>query len=377
MRILIGGDICPIGANTNHFRNGDANALFQDLLGEFRAADLVVANLECPFIERSTPIVKTGPAFGASPDCIRGIKEAGIGVLCLANNHVLDHGAPGLKTTMDTCAGAGIATVGSGENLGLARRPLIQTVCGRRIGIIAMAEHEFSIAQPDAPGANPLDIIEFVQTMEGLRGQTDYILVLLHAGPEFLTVPSPNLRRTCRFLVERGANAVVVQHPHSLGGYEAYLGGHIVYGQGALVMDEYIYRKSREFHEGFLVGLTIEADGTSRMDLIPFVQSDPPPGARLMAKAPAEALLAALAAKSAAIQDDAYLAREWKRYCVEQTHEYLSVLLAHNRFVRRANRRGPLASLLYNRKRMLGTRNVIQCETHREILGTIFEEFYR
>ena len=54
-------------------------------------------------------------------------------------------------------------------------------------------------------------------------------------------LPSPRLKDTCHFLIEMGANAVVVQHPHSFGGYESYRGGHIVYGQGALVMDEALY----------------------------------------------------------------------------------------------------------------------------------------
>jgi poly-gamma-glutamate synthesis protein (capsule biosynthesis protein) len=313
--------------------------------------------------------------FGAEPACINGIKKAGVSVLCLANNHILDHGGQGLLTTISACERAGIETVGGGPNLASARQPLIKSLRGKRIGIVAMAEHEFSIAGSATPGANPIDLIEYVRTMADLRGQVDYAIVLLHGGPEFLTVPSPNLRKTCRFLIEMGANAVIVQHPHSLGGYESYLNGHIVYGQGALVMDEELYSKRVEFHEGLLVGLTIEEDGPSTMDLIPFVQSSPALGAHLMDEAKARMLLTALEAKSSAILDDDYLAREWKRYCVEQTHGYLSVVLAHNRIVRRVNRQGLLGGLLYSRKRLLGTQNVIRCETHREILDTIFEEF--
>lgn len=375
VRILIGGDLCPIGDNKAFFKAGDAETLFHDLLPGLRDGDLVIANLECPLIERPTPIAKTGPIFGAEPACINGIKEAGIGVLCLANNHILDHGGQGLMTTLSACERAGIATVGGGANLALARRPLIKTVRGRRIGIIAMAEHEFSIAGNDTPGANPVDIVEYVRTMADLRGRVDYTVVLFHGGPEFMTVPSPNLRKTCRFLIEMGANAVVVQHPHSLGGYECYLNGHIVYGQGALVMDEEIYSTRGEFHEGVLVGLTIEEDGSSTMDLIPIVQSDPAPGAYLMTPPRANSLLAALEAKSSAILDDDYLTREWKQYCIERMHGYLSVLMAHNRIVSRVNRHGLLGGLLYRRKRLLGTQNVIRCETHREILETIFEEF--
>ena len=372
--ILIGGDICPIGRNAAHFRGGDAEGLFHDLLQDFNDADIVIANLECPLVERHAPIAKTGPVFGEDPACIKGIAAAGIDVLSLANNHILDHGAQGLESTLSACANAGVATVGAGMNRAAARQVLVRQAGKVRVGILAMAEHEFSIATADSPGANPLDVIDFVRNVAAARGTFDYLIVLLHGGLEFLAAPSPRLMDTCRFLVEMGANAVVVQHQHSFGGYETYRGGHIVYGQGALVMDEAIYRDVRSFHEGFLVALTVADDGASTMTLLPLVQSDPAPGARRMAPERAEPFLRDLATRATAILDDGYVSREWKRLCAEEAHAYLSVLLGHNRFLRAANRRGYLARLLYNRRRLLGTRNVVLCETHREALETIFKE---
>ena len=372
--ILIGGDICPIGDNSTYFRRGDADSLFHDLLPEFQRASLVIANLECPLIAAPTPISKMGPVFGEDAACINGIRAAGIDVLALANNHILDHGAQGLENTLAVCANAGIATVGAGANLAAARQILVRTVDGIRVGILAMAEHEFSIGSADAPGANPLDLVDYVRNVAANRDSFDYLIVLLHGGAEFLTAPSPRLKQTCHFLIEMGANAVIVQHPHSFGGYESYRGGHIVYGQGALVMDEAIYRDLQSFHEGILIRLAIAPDGASSMEILPFVQSDPPPGARQMDAQRARALRATLAAKSQAILDDEFVAAEWRRFCQERKHGYLSVLLSHNRVVRRANRDGWLARLLYRKRRLLGTRNVICCETHREALETIFTE---
>ena len=45
-----------------------------------------------------------------------------------------------------------------------------------------------------------------------------------------------------------------------------------------------------------------------------------------------------------------------------------------NRLLRRLNRNGRLSKLLYDSQRLLGTRNVVCCETHREALETIFDE---
>jgi Bacterial capsule synthesis protein PGA_cap len=118
--ILVGADPCPIEGNQPYFVRGDAESLFHDLLPEIRSADLAIANLEGPLIDSPSPIPKTGPIFGEPSGCIAGIRNAGFHALCLANNHILDHGARGLENTLRVCAGAGIATVGAGQDLASA-----------------------------------------------------------------------------------------------------------------------------------------------------------------------------------------------------------------------------------------------------------------
>lgn len=371
--ILIGADICPIEGNRRCFEAGDAKTLFNDLLPEVQQADLVIANLECPFIEKPAPILKTGPTFGESAACINGIKEAGIDVLCLANNHILDHGAAGLKNTLKVCAQAGICTVGAGENLQAARQVFIQEIQGVRVGLIAVAEQEFSIAGANSAGANPLDLIEFVRTIRGEGGKFDYLIVLLHGSAEF-HVPTPRIQKTCRFMIEMGANAVIVQHPHLLGGCEQYQGGHIVYGQGALIMDEGIYRKRKSFHEGFLVKLSICATAASKMEIIPFSQSDPVPGARMMHGPREQQFRRTLELRSTALKDEAAMEAEWLDFCQQNKHTYLSALLGHNRLFAKLNQGGLLERLLYGRMALLRAKNAVSCETHREAIETILNQ---
>jgi len=369
--VIIGADICPIEGNSAFFQSGDARSIFNNLLPEFKAADLTVANLECPLIEKPTPISKTGPTFGEPGSSINGIKNAGIDVLCLANNHIMDHGPSGLKNTMEVCARAGIDTVGAGENLDAARQILVRKIGNLRIGILAVAEREFSIATKTSSGANPIDLIDFVRNVNAQKANFDYLIVLFHGAHEF-HVPSPRIQETCRFMIEMGANAVIVQHPHALGGYEEYQGGHIVYGQGALVMDEAIYRDMESFHEGFLVKLQIADDATSKMEIIPFVQSSPAPGARKMPNDREQQFRRALAKRSEAIKDDAFVEDQWLKFCEQRKHGYLSALLGHNRIIRKLNRNGILTRLLHGKRPLLGSRNIVSCETHREVIETIF-----
>lgn len=375
MRILIGGDLCPIGANRPYFAQGDAEALFQDLLPLFRKSDLVVANLECPFIERASPIRKTGPVFDAPGSCISALKGAGIGLLCLANNHVMDHGAAGLRYTREVCCRADIATVGAGENLQEAGQPFVWERNGLRVAILAVTEREFSIAGEDQPGANPVDLIEITRMVRAQAATWDHWIVLYHGAAEFQPV-TPRVQQFCRFLIELGASAVVVQHPHKLGGWERYLHGFIVYGQGALVMDEAIYRNREGFHEGFLVRLELEPSHSVRMSCIPFRQSKPPPGARRLTPEETVTWQRAMELRNAQVSDPRFVQAEWLQFCEAARHDALSTILGHGRWLSRLNRTGWIERFLVGEKRLRGVRNMVLCETHREMLQTVFDRWW-
>src|ERR1043166_6056177 len=123
--IIIGGDLCPANRNAEYFCKGGAHGLFSDLLDELTAADLSVANLECPLIEQPNPIPKTGPVLEGPASAIQGLLQSHFQCLGLANNHILDHGAPGLESTLRACAAAGIQTFGAGRNLREASQMLV------------------------------------------------------------------------------------------------------------------------------------------------------------------------------------------------------------------------------------------------------------
>jgi len=56
IRVLVGGDVCPIQRSQRFFEMGDAAAVFTDLLEEFRSAVLRIVNLECPLIGTPSPV---------------------------------------------------------------------------------------------------------------------------------------------------------------------------------------------------------------------------------------------------------------------------------------------------------------------------------
>ena len=373
IRILIGGDLCPIGDATSAFERGEVDALFRDLMSEFRRADLSIVNLECPFISKETPIKKIGPVLGAGDSCINGIRQAGIDVLNLANNHIMDHGPDGLKNTLMTCEKFGIAHVGAGENIDAARRILVREIKGTRIGILSIAEREFSIATRTYWGANPLDIIDFVRNIRAHREEFDYLIVLLHGGNEGYPYPSPFLMNTCRFFVEEGANAVVCQHSHVAGCYETYHDAPIVYGQGNLIFDN-LPGRDKSWNEGFLVNLEIDQNHKSKMVIVPYTQFDSCPGTIRMQGNQEREFLAALRERSESILNEAFVEKQWSLFCRGKKRYYLNTLSGNSPVIQKLVNKLRFPQLFRSKRSLRWKLALIRCESHREVLIKILSE---
>ncbi len=374
-KVIIGGDVCPVHRNAEYFCKGDADALFNDLLKEFETADLTVANLECPLIERRTPIAKTGPVLDAPIEAIKGIAASHIRCLGLANNHVLDHGAAGLESTLRACASVGIHTFGAGKDLREAARMLVVRAGSLRIGLLGASEQEWSIATENGPGANPLDVIECVRTLKNRRADADFFIVLLHDGAEHYPYPSPRLQNMCRFLVEQGAGMVVCQHSHCAGAHESYRHGHIVYGQGNLIADS--PGRNNGWHEGFLIRLTIAPDLSASWERVPYRQSEALPGARRMPPEREKAFLDGLDERSRAIKDERFVARTWEQFCRSQRHGLMSFVLGHGRLLRRLNRNGGVVKHVHGKQRLREIRNCFVSDTNREVFLEVLDQYLK
>ena len=85
------------------------------------------------------------------------LKAGGFSVVSLANNHLRDAGDRGVLDTLAACDDAGLHRVGGGKDAREALEPSVLEIEGFTLGIIAVAEREFSIAGPRRPGAAPLE----------------------------------------------------------------------------------------------------------------------------------------------------------------------------------------------------------------------------
>jgi len=368
--IIIGGDVCPMGRIQNDFIEGNAEAIFHDLLDEISTADLSVVNLECPLVSTDTPIDKGGgEVLGVSYKSIKGFEASRWHVLNLANNHSFDHGVSGLQETINTINSVGLHVVGAGSNIYEAQKPFINEINGERIVIYAMAEREFSIADEQMPGANPLDLINFVNAIRQYKQQGIFI-VLIHGGKEYYPYPTPEMVRRCRFMIDIGADAVICCHAHCPLPWEVYAERPIIYGLGNLIFES-DSEQPDVWYKGYLAKLSIEKRQII-IDIIPHLQSQEWRGVKKMDEFSRKQFLNEMERKNEQMKDMVFLKDQWAKYCQQQKINYLSLLFGYNRPMRKL--RKILLPLLHTPEAIRQALLIAQCETHQELLNTIFRD---
>jgi len=365
MKIIIGGDLVPTKSNIDLFNNANIDHLFgEELLQVWNSVDLRVFNLEVPLVDIENPIHKCGPNLIAPTSTIRGIKKLNPSLITLANNHILDQGAQGLKSTQDILNENKIPFIGAGDNIVEASKPYIIVKDELKIGIYACAEHEFSIATDYTPGANPFDPLESLDHIQNLKMQCDYVIVLYHGGKEHYRYPSPYLQKLCRKMTEKGADIIICQHSHCIGCFEEYKGSTIVYGQGNFLFDCY---EIEYWKTGLLIKVNI--DSSLEIEYIPIVKKGN--CVRLAAEKDIKDILNAFQQRSKEILQKGFIENKYKDFAQDNIQLYLRKFLGFGKWISRIDQKllnGSLLKRKYNKKELLAIRNYIECEAHRELI---------
>ena len=188
------------------------------------ASDLVVANHEGPITRLDLPEAKldTGRKrywYRAVPESVPALLEAGIRVVSLGNNHVLDFGAAGLASTISELDAAGIRHCGAGASRAEARRPAIVEVNGLRLGFLSFMQRydlyvtERLYASRTRAGPQRLRIDRARADLGRLADRVDVRVALVHWGRNYRRL-NPRQQRLGAELRAAGADIVIGHHPH-------------------------------------------------------------------------------------------------------------------------------------------------------------------
>lgn len=241
---------------------------FEGLRPALAGADLLFGNLETPLVEdASRPHVREiRPGFAGAPSSARWLARAGFSLVSLANNHIMDHGVGGLRSTRRALEEAGILAVGAGESLAEARRPVVLERRGARIAFLAYAAPGGHSAGAGRAGAAPIEASIILEDLRSIRGEVSAVVLSLHFGLVYSDYPGREEQSLARGLCGEGATIILGHHPHVLQGVERHRHGLIAYSLGEILFDpasgHVVNRSAAEIRRDSMV-LRVEIEGGS------------------------------------------------------------------------------------------------------------------
>ncbi len=267
LRLGFVGDVWLCGRDPTELdhRRWDPFAMVRSHL---QGHDILAGNLECFFtddMENTRGLWKHPKALKAHPSLAGMLRGAGFDIVNLANNHMMDGGAPGLKETIETLNRLQISFVGAGRNLQEAEEARLLRARGRVIAFLCAGDSTEDYAGPHRPGIAPMEPNRrLLGRVTEAAEAADIVVVQLHGDLEFSAAPAPYRVRLSRELVDHGATLVIQHHPHVVQGVEMYHGGLIAYSMGNFVFrlkGNNYQKKYRDTRYGGILSVELDDDG--------------------------------------------------------------------------------------------------------------------
>lgn len=233
----------------------------------FKEADMVFGNLEVglsKFDRVVDPFDRI--VLRAQPETAEGLANAGINIVSLANNHIMQHGADAVRETIDVLSKYGIKMIG----LKAADKNIDNCAIFENRGIkLGFLGYNLRPLQyfPDPPLYVEGERETIRNDIAGLKDIADIIVVSLHWGDEFIDYPSKEQIELGHFIIDSGANIILGHHPHILQGIERYKHGVIAYSLGNFIFDMW----QKRFRNTVMLKLAIEKPAQIKYDIIPIV----------------------------------------------------------------------------------------------------------
>ncbi len=221
---------------------------FGPITSLLRSADLTVVNLETAVTSGGSPQPKYYH-FRTRPVAFTALRDAGVDIANMANNHVLDYGRTGLADTLAAARREHFPVLGIGASAAAAWSPYVVTVKGVRIaflGVSQVAELAPSwVATSRRSGeANSINLGRTLAAVRAAKKVADVVIVIMHWGTEGQACPDANQLALAPKLARAGANIIVGSHAHILQG-SGWLGRTFVaYGMANFLWWEASYSTS-------------------------------------------------------------------------------------------------------------------------------------
>ncbi len=191
----------------------------------FRGSDFIAANLEGPITD--VPVCQQKEiVFKFPAQSVQILKENKFNLLNLANNHMIDCYKAGLEDSRESLTKANIAHYG--DTSITDKSYTTKTVDGARIAFLGVNTFPLSAESRQ----------QLPWTIKKLKSENDFVVVNIHWGVEYNTLPSTEQTELAHLMVDSGADLIIGHHPHVVQSMEIYKDKPIFYSLGNFLFDQ-------------------------------------------------------------------------------------------------------------------------------------------
>ena len=219
-RIVVAGDLMQHDEQLRSALKADSitydyEPMFRYVGERFRSADLAMVNLETTLSAKGP--YSGYPAFRSPAALAYALKDAGVDVAALANNHCCDAGGRGITSTVEILDEVKILHTGAFKDSVdyLANNILYLERCGIRFALLNYTYGTNGIPTPNGRIVNRLDTVVMARDIASIsREEIDFIMAFVHWGNEYERTPNREQRAMAEFLKRHGVEIIIGSHPH-------------------------------------------------------------------------------------------------------------------------------------------------------------------
>ncbi len=206
----------------------------------FKQYDYVIVNLECTVSDKGLPAQGKLYTLQAPISSLQTLKQAGVKIVSLANNHTMDFGATGLTNMLDNLHTEQIPYFGVGHNALEAYTDLPIEHNGNKLSLLGFNEIEtnYTAVTDSSPGNATLDGVISLQAIQKAKQKGNLVLVMPHWGTEYNLSFTGRQQQEAYQMLDSGADLIVGAHPHVIEPNETHGGKTVYYSLGNFVFDE-------------------------------------------------------------------------------------------------------------------------------------------
>ena len=272
IQISLVGDILMDGSIKQQIDKNGTDYPWEMVKDYFQNDDITIGNLETSITTRGFKWPDKQYNFKSYPANLQSMEKAGIDVLGLANNHILDYGYEGLLDTLNHIDSTGIKRVGAGKNKEDALKAVIIEKDGLKIGVLSASrvvpyvEWYATGKRPGLIGAYDRHIEELLGEVQKLKKDVDLVVLSIHWGIERDAEPKAQDVVLAKKLIDGGVDVIMGHHPHVLQGIEIYKGKPIFYSLG-----NFVFGTRGELTSNTMIAQINLLDGEMKdIEIIPF-----------------------------------------------------------------------------------------------------------